>query len=601
MQEQLFIRFSVYFFFSPCSAWSLKLNSFSISNLNSSCLIYLIENQNESLSAELKDAPKLVSNGINFNITDLPSSFGSDVRLTRHRGSCAVFFMYKVNLQQSMNLIPKTSFALEESIPFLIFQETIRWAQINTDKFIPPVIQAPLVFISESPREILMFCILCSKSNSLHPMSQNFTSLTEIHAKFKHLNGHGHGHKAYLYSSEYGELQNLRNTTCSTDSLLKSRPEGCYMSQIFFSQADKVLNITFGPSSSTIPSGRRKGLYVTLAFVGASLDPDNYLRFRIKIYRQWTDSVIFYYVQKNVKSRAEKGWRILLDPLDEYIWVGLCLSVVSVALFYRSVNAGIEVLKCSLLQPIKTRKSAIWASLVLVTIVSYGYQAIITRDLIAKPPLARIDDVNDLLRMGYKYFTASGSAIAAIFPAIVEKIEIKDFYRDIPGYNMFNIVGNLDLLTEEKGVGAIFMIFKRIFAPLKIQEGVYDLGDRKLFSIIESDRQNIYVHWTTTWNLSGRMFALITKWREMGVTLRWDYDNSRVRLAQIFDYANKHMAKGSHLPKPLVLEDAIRFIFFVACSLLGIAGWLLFLEVVWHNAFRFFTSRLAFGPMQVRK
>jgi len=562
-------------------------------NLDPNCLLYIIENQNDSISFELRENLKLLSDGLAFTIPDLPSS-GSDVRLTRHRGSCAVFLMYKIVLQESINLIPKTSFALEESIPFLIFQETIRWAQINTDKFLPPVIQVPLVFITESPRQILMYCILCEKSNSLHPMSQNFTSLPEIRAKFKQLNWHGHGHKAYIFSSEYGELQNLRNTTCNTDSLLKSRPEGCYMSQIFFSQAEKVLNVSFRPSSSTKPSGKRKGLYVALAFVGASLDPDNYLRLRIKIYREWTDAIIFYYIQKNVENGAEKGWRILFDPLDHYVWAGLLLTVSGIAAFYRSVNAGIEVLKCSLLQPIETRKGAIWASLVLVTIVSYGYQAIITRDLIAKPPLARIDDVNDLLRLGYRYFTASGSgsAIAEIFPAVVAAIEIKDFYREIPEYEMFNFVGNLDIITEEKGVGAMNFVVKSMIHSLKVQDWVYDLGDRKLFSVLGWDRQDIYVHWTTTWNLSSKMLALITKWKETGVTLRWDYDNRRGRLAQIFDYVNKHTAKDSNLPKPLVLQGTIRFIFFVAYSLLGMAGGLLFLEVVCHHVVRFFLSTM---------
>ena len=224
----------------PYSIWTLKpYTILEASNLDSNCLLYIIENQKDSISFELRENLKLISDGLAFTIPDLPSSFGSDVRLIRFRGSCAVFYMYKINLQQSIQIIPKTTFALEQSIPFLIFQETIPWAQINTDKLIPAVIQVPLVFITESPRQILMFCILCPKSNSLQAINlQNSTKnmtlspLSEIQSQFQTLNDQGYGHTGYIYSNEYGELSNLQNKTCYTDYLFKSRPEGCYMSQI---------------------------------------------------------------------------------------------------------------------------------------------------------------------------------------------------------------------------------------------------------------------------------------------------------------------------------------------------------------------------------
>jgi len=571
----------------PYLIWTFRLDPILESSLDPNCLLYIIENQNDSISFKLRENLKLISDGLAFTIPDLPSSSGSDVRLSRHRGSCAVFFIYKINLQLSIQIIPKTTFALEQSIPFLIFQETIPWAQITTDKLIPPVIQVPLVFITESPRQILMYCILCLKSNSLQAIKlQNPTKnttlspLSEIHSQFRTLNGQGYGHKAYIYSSEYGELNNLQNETCYTDYLFKSRPEGCYMSQIFFNQAGNLLNISFQPTNSIEPSGRRKGLYVALVFFGSSLNENSYLHYRPKIYREWSDKLIFFYIRKNIQYGEEKTWIILLEPLDKYIWLGLLSTIGAISIYYRSLHAGFEVVKCSLLQPMVRKRSIVWASLILVTVVSYEYQAIVTRDMIAKPPLARVTDINVLLRMGYRYFTDSGISIATLFPAVAEALEIKDFYRDIPGYEMYNVLENLELMEKEKGFGAMNTLGAHLLFMLNIQDGIYDLGNRKLYVIKGPERQDIYVHWTATWNLSEQIFKLMKVWKEFGISWRWEKDNRNIRLKPIVKYANAHTTK-KYAPERLGLWGTFRFIFFVSLCFLCVAFLTFFSEVVY--------------------
>ena len=198
-------------------------------------------------------------------------------------------------------------------------------------------------------------------------------------------------------------------------------------SQIFFNLAGKVLNISFQPTNSIELPGRRKGSYVALVLSGSSLDANNYLHFRQKIYREWSDKVVFFYIKKNIRYGAEKTWIILLEPLDKYIWMCLLTTIGAISIYYRSLHAGFEVVKCSLLQSIVRKKSIIWASLVFITVISYEYQAIVTRDMIAKPPLTRVTDINVLLRMGYRYFTDSGISIATLFPAVAEALEIKEW------------------------------------------------------------------------------------------------------------------------------------------------------------------------------
>ena len=153
-------------------------------------------------------------------------------------------------------------------------------------------------------------------------------------------------------------------------------------------------------------------------------------------------------------------------------------------------------------------------------------------------------------------------------------------YRDIPGYEMYNLIGNLEFMEKEKGFGGWATFEVNLLSILKIQEGIYDLGDYKLYVIKGPERQDTFVHWTATWNLSERLFNLMMVWKEFGISWRWDNDNRHNQMKPTVEYSNAHATKGS-APEQLSLWGTFRFIFFVLLCFHCVAFLTFFFEVIY--------------------
>ncbi|CAL8142575.1 unnamed protein product [Orchesella dallaii] len=322
-----------------------------------------------------------------------------------------------------------TSYGIREEASFFILTETtsnitlgiVHFEELDIEN---PAFISKVIFLDIEVDEneedykdmtisVGILCYLCPLSERLLPIPEFSHITTSIEESYKSVNWKGYGHVAEI--NDYRSKQHTLN--CESISYFQRHVE-CVDKQIILSIIISALNITRGVGEggfSDILTGSPKFsmcpdcAYPPVgAFTGVAIHAvlNNY-RFEK-----------LYYCREKIDHSIKK-WTLFFDPMDKVVWICLCIVAAVVGIINRDIHSAFHVfflllgqnatISCS-----KSKRNTFTAPVLLVIILSYFYQCILTTNVVAPLPLSVFKTNKELLDQGYKIMVPVSGSIFII-------------------------------------------------------------------------------------------------------------------------------------------------------------------------------------------